>query len=294
MKIAFLQDFSIFTAGGGAELSDRAAFIEGTRRGHDMVLVNPENMNSWMGCDMAIISNATRFPKELLIKITHTIPTVLYHHDYYERCHYRLFFPVLDKCKTTCPNKKFSEDLFKDARLHIFLSPLHREQWLKVMPELEDAPYYLHPSPINTNLFKPLDVERKPNTVLGINSLLRFKGRDNVIQYAQEHSELDFTFVGAMEPGTKVPENCSVLARVPNEELPGMYSQAEYVIHLPTSVDPFCRVVAESKLCGAKLIVNKLVGCTSYKEFKKPRDEFAKWIDGAPKRFWMAIEGAVK
>jgi len=39
--------------------------------------------------------------------------------------------------------------------------------------------------------------------------------------------------------------------------------------------------------------VNKLVGCTSYKEFKKPRDEFAKWIDGAPKRFWDAVEVAV-
>lgn len=292
MKVAFYQDLNIFAVGGGAQLSDQSVFMEGIKRGHDVKLVLPETFNAidTSKFDLAIISNAVRFSREQLQKITQ-IPYVMYIHDYFPLCRYRLFFPAVDRCKK-CVNKEFATDLLTRSALNIFLSPAHKNLWAKIIPEVKQHPSYLHPSPIDVEMFKPLDVPRKVNSVIGVNVLLPFKGSANIIDYAEKHPEMSFTFVGGMEGNIQLPPNCKFIGPMPYEKLPELYSQSEYCIHLPSSVDPFCRVVAEAYLSGSKLIVNKNVGATSYKWFKS-REQVKKHVSESPKRFWREIEKVI-
>ena len=293
MKIAWVADHNPLEGqGGGAELSEKAVILEGIRKGYEINLFTPNTPqpNEVLNADFVIIGNASLWSPNFLFRIIEQQEVVNYIHDFFPLCHYRLYFPDLKKCKTTCPHLSYTKKMILNASLNIFLSPLHYKVWKRVLPELEDVPHYLHPSPVDVNEFQVLDVPKVLDSILGVNVLLSFKGKDNVLKYAQEHPDKTFTFIGGKEGNIKPLSNCHYLGGVPNAELVGMYSQSECVIHLPNTVDPFCRVVAEGKLCGAKIIGNKLIGALSYKEFGYGRDDFAKWIDGSPKRFWERIE----
>lgn len=312
MKVVFIADHNCLGGeGGGAEMSEREVIMEGIMRGYDIHIVSPSspilsanNLNQFLtfiaDVDLAVIGNASRFSRQLLEKITETTEYVFYVHDFFPLCHYRLYFPDLDKCKTTCKNLPFTKKFMLNSSLNIFLSPLHFRVWQRVIPELADAPYHLHPSTIDPERFRPLEVPKVPNSVLGVNSLLQFKGRDNVLDYAKHHPDKTFTFVGGIEPGTKLLPNCHYIGWVPQVEMPGMYAQSEYVVHLPSTVEPFSRICMEAYLCGAKIIGNKLIGAFSYPQFKSKskrkkynRDELAEWLVDGPKRFWKRLEGEV-
>jgi len=243
-----------------------------------------------------IIGNASRFPKRYLAKISEITEYVMFLHDQWPHCLYRAFYPDLQKCKTTCPYLPFSKKLLLNSALNIFLSPLHYRVYQRGIPELKSIEHYLH---VPTVRMKPVDgVQRIPNSVVGINVLWTFKGVENVLAYASGHPELTFTFYGGTDSPkilNTLPKNCVAMGRIPQEEMPGIYSQAQSFIHLPSHVMAAERTVIEAKLCGVpKLILNKLVGVTSYKQFRKlDRDEFAKWVGESHKRFWKKIEKEV-
>jgi glycosyltransferase involved in cell wall biosynthesis len=296
-KIAWIADYNPLEGqGGGAELSEKAVILEGIRKGHEINLFIPNTPqpNEVLNADFVIIGNASRWAPNLLSKVIEQQEVVNYVHDFSPLCHYRLFFPDLEKCKTTCPNLLFTKKMMLNSSLNIFLSPLHYKVWKRVLPELEDVPHYLHVSTVDTSLFKPLDVPKVPNSALCVNCLLKFKDLDNVIKYANENTDKTITCVGGKEDKLKLPQNIVYIGGVPNAQLPGMYSQTEAFFHCPSTVEPCGRSTIEAKLCGVpKLILNKLVGVASYKEFKYDREEFAQWVEDSPKRFWKAIEKEV-
>lgn len=292
-KIAWIADYNPLEGqGGGAELSEKAVILEGIRKGYEINLFTPNTPQpeEVLTADFVIIGNASRWAPNFLSRIIEQQEVVNYVHDFAFLCHHRLFYPDLKKCKTTCPHLPFTKKMMLNSSLNIFLSPLHYKVWKRVLPELEDVQHYLHPSPVDVNEFRVLDVPKVPNSILGVNVLLSFKGKENILKYVQEHSDKTFTFIGGKEGRIKLSSNCYYIGGVPNAEMVGMYNQSECVIHLPNTVDPFCRVVAEAKLCGAKIIGNKLIGALSYKEFGYDGGDFAKWVSKSPQRFWKKIE----
>ena len=295
-KISWIQDFNIFEPHGGAELSDKAVFKEGVKRGYDMELVNPEtaNIQNVISDDLVIISNASRYSPDFLSKIVETTEYVIYQHDFVFLCKWRLFYPDLDKCKNTCPVLPFTRKMMLNSSLNIFLSPLHYNVWKRVLPELKDIPHHLHVSTVDTSVFKPLDTPKVPNSVLCINCLLKFKDLDNIIEYAQKNPDKRITSIGGIEGGVKLPQNIAYMGGVQNTQLPQIYAQTEAFFHKPNTVEPCGRTTIEAKLCGVpNLILNNLVGVASYPQFKYERDKFAKWVQGGPKRFWAKIEKEV-
>lgn len=291
-KISWICDINpLSNANSGAELSEKMVINEGIRQGHDINIFTPQSgLNGSAATDFVIIGNASLFKREDLIKLAEIRPTIFYIHDFFPLCKYRLYYPDLEKCKTTCPNLDFTKEFMLSTVMNIFLSPLHKGLWESAIPELADHPSYLHPSPIDTSTFRLYNnIKRLEGTVVGVNSLLGFKGKENILAYVNDHSSTSFTFFGGKDPDVKLPPNATYLGPVPNYEMPGIFAQAESYIHLPSTCDPFCRTAVEAKLCGAKVITNKLVGATSYPEFRLPYDEFVDWISNSPKNFWTEV-----
>ena len=296
-KISWICDYDCMIGeGGGGELSERAVITEGIRRGHDIELCTPNtpNKNNVLKSDIAIIGNASRFPSQYLAQVSEQQEIVMYVHDFWPLCRHRLFYSALDKCKTTCPHLPFAKKMLLSSSLNIFLSPLHKKMWSRSIPDLFHTPSYLHVSPVDTKLFVPLDVPKIPNSTLCVNCLLKFKDLENVIKYAEENPERTITCVGAKEANVKLPPNVIPIGAVSQQELPGMYVQSEEFLHLPDYCEPCGRSVIEAKLCGVpKLVLNKLVGVASFKQFKYSRGEFAEWIDDSARRFWCELENEV-
>ena len=281
--------------GGGGELSEKVVIMEGIRRGHDIDMCTPNtpDKNSVFKSDIAVIGNASRFSPQFLAQVSEQQEIVNYIHDFWPLCKFRLFYSDLEKCKTICPNLPLAKKLLLSSSLNIFLSPLHKRIWLRAIPQLETKASYLHVSPVDTNLFVPLDVPKVPKSTLCINCLMKFKDLDNVITYAEEHPERTITCVGGQEKGVQLPPNIVPVGGVSQEELPGMYAQSEEFLHLPLYCEPCGRSTIEAKLCDIPLKLNKLVGVASYKEFKYSRDEFVEWIAGSARRFWRELEKEV-
>jgi len=293
MRVLWLQDIGPFCQQGGAQLSDHACILEGIRRGHEVVIGLPEYVREGAleHSDLVVVSNATRFDARFLVRAAERRPYVMYLHDYWPLCKYRLYYPMLEKCRR-CGSLGFARRMLLGSSLNVFLSPLHLDAWAFVIPELRGHPRHLHPSPVDTERFRPTGSRRVPNTVLGVNCLLPFKGAERVLEYAAQHPELSFTFVGA-RGNAKLPGNCRFLGYVPNERMPELYSTCEYFVHLPKSPQPCERTAIEAKLCGAKLIINPLVGAASYDWFRRDVETVRKHIRGAPAKFWESIEREV-
>lgn len=291
MRVGWLQDMDIHVMSGGAQLSDKTVFDEGSKRGHDMRLVMPHHLDVMdrLEFDLIVVSNATAFGDRMTPLLQQT-PYIFYIHDFWPLCSYRLYYPQLTKCKITCQNLQQTKQLLLNSVMNIFLSPLHFRAWCFAIPELKDHPHHLHPSPVDGRKFRPLEVPRASYSVMGLNSLLGFKGCENVLRYASEHTELNFTFYGAKEEGVELPSNCGYVGPVGQNLLPELYAQAEYFIHLPQVVDPFCRSFVEAKLSGCKLISNRNIGALSYPWMKKSREMVMKHLDKAPSVFWEKIE----
>lgn len=296
MKIAFLQDFDIFKPAGGAEISDRHAFVYALKKGHDMQLVNPESARGFSSdsFDLLIVSNTSRFPVDWLLQTVSTKPYIMYLHDYLFLCKYRLFYPMDEKCKK-CKNIDTAKKLLLNSALNIFLSPLHFRAWCFAIPELKDHPHHVHPSPIDFELFSPReDIKRNPNAGLCIN-VVEFKGSDNVIEYCKNHPDITWTFIGGIAKNVKLPPNCAHIGPVPHSKVPSMFAQASYYVELPSTPQPFERQTIEARLMGVPhIVVNKLVGSASYAWFNGDIETIKKHIGNAVPNFWKKIEGVMK
>ena len=263
-------------------MNDRALFTEGLRREKNLVLVNtPSLLNS----DKSIISNCVNFPPSVLNSALEQ-EAVFFFHDYIF-CKWRLFFPGQDKCKI-CKHALEHLALFQKAKGLIFLSPLHERVYLEQFPQLTEIPRALVPSALNTNLFNS-PPEPLKDTVLTINTLLPFKGRENILRFIREHNEFTFTVVGHDPDDTTLPKNARFCGLLKYKELIKLFATHEYYVELPETPQPFNRTCAEAKLAGCKVITNSLMGAASYPEFRD-KGRFKDLIDNAPETFWKFIE----
>jgi len=293
MRLIWVQDMDFMVLGGGAQLTDRAHYLEGVRRGHDIKIILPESISELeYSVEGVIISNASMFPVEVFQRYLDSgIPMIIFSHDYVPICKYRLFYPMQDGCKSCYLGERWLP-ILSEASLLIWLSPLHRESWMWLYPELAGVPYHLAPSPVDPTLF--YNMEREREGVVAVESLAPFKGRDHVLRWAEGHPEVEVTFVGGGSyPEGSLPPNCKSIGYVPYSEMNKLYNQHEALLHLPQSPSPFDRTVAEAYMAGCKVIGNSLVGALSYPWFKS-RQEVAEHCRSSSREFWEAIENVLR
>lgn len=293
MKIAWFQDMNPFEAEGGAQLNDRGMIKLGIKRGHDIEIFTPQNIGSKSleGTDLVIFSNITAFNKELIKEVSQMYPYIFHHKDF-NFYKYRLYFPQYeDHRKYYGIDFNFWNELLKNAKLNIWLAPLHRSSYYKIFPELKKYKSACIPSCIDITKFKPVEgIERIPNTVALINSLLPFKGRYLVYEYAIANPQLQFIFIGSDQTPINIP-NAKYIPYIKNTELPKILSQCEFFMHLPPGVEPFGRTCVEAMLSGCKIITNENNGAFSYKWMREGTlEERKQKLKEASLGFWEAVE----
>jgi len=294
MKLVWAQDFDFLTHGGGAQLTDRAHFLEGVRRGHDLSIWSPSSgMNLMDIKDEVVLASNPAFLSADVFKnmLDRGISYVWFLHDYLPLCKYRLFYPMRDSCKS-CYLKDRWLPILLQAKLIIWLSPLHRESWLWLCPELEGVPYHLAPSPVEVRRFYSVGIERRG--VVAVESLHPFKGRSHILKWAEEHSDVEVFFIGGNPtPHDFLPPNCRDIGVVPYEQMNEAYNHHEALLHLPQSPSPFDRTVVEAYLAGCRIIGNELIGALSWPAFREGREAVATMCRESPKKFWEAVEGVL-
>lgn len=289
MKVAWLQDMNPMAEAGGAQLNDRAKIIEGIRRGFDIRHVGPPGDNFYLDwADVFVVSNATAFSADYIAGATDTRkPVVWFIHDFANLCKVRLHYPMLERCMS-CYRKPRWIPMMEQAKILVWLSPLHRDAWLYATPELEGVNYLLNPSSVSPADFHPLNMPRKGT--LGVNGLLAFKGRKGIIEWAEENPGEPVTVVGPNpEPGP-LPPNIEVAPPVPPYLMNELYNRFERFLHLPDTIGPFDRVAAEALLAGCQVVANKNVGALSYPWFTS-RESVASHLETASSDFWETIAG---
>lgn len=297
MNITWIEDYNFLAIpAGGAEMSDRAAYLYGLQKGHNLQLLNPEStqMLSMDKSDLLVISNAARFDFNWILRAASLKPYILYLHDYFPICKYRLFYPMLEKCKK-CKNLEFTKPFVLKSALNVFLSPLHLDAWSFCIPEVKDHPYIIHPSPVDVDLFKPVPgVQRNPRAGIVINPA-EFKGFNNIIKYCETHRDITFTFVGGLPENARLSPNCAYTGRVPNERMPGMLAQASYYVELPDTPQPYNRTCLEARLMEVPhLILNDNIGALSYPWFRSDTETIRKEIREAVPKWWERVEAVMK
>jgi len=284
MKIAWLQDNNPFGTSAGAESTDRAHIIHGLREGHDVEVVLPGVGDvSW--ADLVIISNASNFPLQALCNLGR--PYVLFFHDYWALCRWRLYYPMQQKCLDCYLKPRYLPLLLGSEKI-IWLSPLHRGAWLFTYPELENHPYSLVPSSIDVNQFFDMGLAR--SGFIAVNSGQKCKGYERVGEWAEENRDQSLTLVGASEG--PMPPNVVAAGNIGGREMNKLYNQHETFLHLPQNPMPFDRTVAEAYLAGCKILGNELVGALSWPFMREePSREVAReFLGKASSMFWAAID----
>ena len=208
-------------------------------------------------------------------------------------CAYRLYLPLTEKCFTDCPEYPFWNEVYKKAELNIFLSPLHYDIHKERFGESVE-PHFLTPSGFD-DVDRFVDMKNgRSGTTCNLNGLLGFKGREQLFKYAGEHPEVAIDIGGSNMEGDKrldvdLPPNIRYVGPIQSSELPKFYNKYEFYIELHDRPQPFNRTIVESYLSGCKLIVNSLVGATSWPWFTD-RDSVRAHLKSAPSEFWVKLE----
>jgi len=292
MKVLWVQDMDPMVYPGGAELNDRAHIWEGVRRGHEVQVVGPEPNPQALDrpADLVVVSNSMSLPLDAYSRWRERrIPWVIFAHDYGPWvCKWRLFYPMEERCQTLCFLRARWGPILQEARLLIWLSPLHRWAWLYAYPQLEAHPHALVPSAVDVELFH--DLGRPRSGVVMVNSLAAFKGADNVIRWAEEHPDVQISHVGGNTEGRKVPPNVRDVGYVPQGKMNELLNSHETFLHLPSTPMPFDRTVVEAFLAGCRIEANELVGALSWDFFRQGREAVRQACQSAPQTFWQEVE----
>ncbi|MEW6613939.1 MAG: hypothetical protein AB1401_00485 [Thermodesulfobacteriota bacterium] len=278
-RVAWVQDWSTT---GGAELSNLEVIRVGRLLGFSIQQITPKNFDlKWLrSADLIVINNFFQFKDDQAKKVLELIfeknvPYVKYEHDHRE-----------------IERLGLSRRLFGKSRLNVFISPLQEKGHRKV---IEVDPCIVLPLAYDTHRFcnGGEDVRKKNTVVSTTGKLWNSKGLMNIYAFVMNRPDLIFDVYSIKNDiisqllGNK--KNVRLHEPIPIEQMPNVYRQAEYVIHLPTYPEACGRSVVEGVLCGCKPVVNELCGVASY-DWWGDRKKLVDAVKKAPYKFWKAID----
>lgn len=264
MRLGWLHDFKLEDRLGGAQLNN-AAMAEAAPDWAEVVRCYPgEDVPD---CDAYVLHNV-KFFSQLALRRATDKPHVKAEHDLWD-----------------CPQwwqKYWVAPVMNAAEAVIFLSPLHREAFLREHSGVKPKKTYLVPSPIVPTRFTP-GVKTAGTCWLG--EFQPHKGIEAACTWAAEHGPVDFYGFGPHPPSGA---NVNLEGALPYERVPGMLARYERFLFLPEWVEAFGRTVAEAALSGCELVCNDRVGAFSWGW--ETREEWAEGVGTASERFWGILE----
>ena len=276
-QVAWLSDYTLEDRPGGCQETNQVMINAGKELGLNIETVRPKDCENWeldkfKEYKLIIINNLTLFPAKTLNYIIDNCKYIRYEHDY----------ASLDRLKEI-------PKLFDNSVANIFLSPLHRNQFIKRV-RLEYKKIHLQPSPVLG--FKSLDIEREKDLIVYAGLLSYGKGLRNVVDFMNRNKDLRLE-VYSWNHADYIHEfnttNIKFIGAKKNEELIEVYNKANYFIHMPDWQEPFGRAVMEAYYSGCNLLLNNKLGCRSYDWDWTNHDEMIERNNNHANDFWDFI-----
>ena len=278
-KVAWIQDYH---KDGGAELSSQVVVRIGAMCGFDIVGITPDNFNMDLikESEIAIINNCFEFSNDQFNQILGVLfngkKYVKYEHDHRE----------------INLRSGIGKRLFENSKMNIFISPQHRKNHEVAFGDCIKNKSIALPLAIRTTRFIPVSgVDRKENSYI-IPSYRKCK--ENVDTFIKEHPEYSYTVCGEMD-NCQLP-NVKNLGAILITDMAKLYSEHQYMLHLPLKPGGGERVVFESILCGCEPLTNENALHTSWSEewdYRDPKVLRSK-LDVAPHQFWREVNRIVQ
>ena len=263
-NIAFVRDTPLHSI-GGAELSDCMAVKAGRDLGYNVRVFDRDTpadlMHSLFDYDLIILSNIWELGNEhldIIKKAIKVVPFVKCEHDH----------RAIDQFG----HHPFTQQLYKESRLNVFVSPDHQDDYRQAF----GVDGVCVPPLIDVDLFQANGTKRHLNTALvGTPPKADKKELENFIK---KNKNLKFDYM------TK---------NVPHDQMPGLYSQYECLVHLPQRKWSCERIIFEAALCGCKVVANSNAEGMSWGRDLTDQAGLRAWIKEAPAVFWKEIEGVI-
>lgn len=275
MKFLFISDYSLKHTKGGAQRSNDLIINKGLKLGHEVTLFNYDS-------DLNILNeNYDHIISSNLERISHSLPTVV---DWLTKIpnHSRLEH---DKCSYLHPHKR--QALFSNCKNTFFLSEYHHHLFINSYGNYFNNVRIVL-DPIDTDVF--FDKHNvKENKVLNVGFMHYLKGTETFLSYAISHPEINFVMAGwgsaVYELAAKNCKNIEFLGSVAYDQMPDLYNKYTDLFYVPVVEEPFCRSVAEAKLCGMRITTNENIGCL-HELARIGEDKFKYNCKNAAEQFW--------
>ena len=269
LRLGWLHDHRLEERPGGAQLNE-TIMAKAAPCWVEIVRCYPGQMRA---ADAYVLHNVKFFSRDEL-EIALSKPYIKIEHDYWncvQRWQRDWVLPVMN-----------------GARAVIFLSPLHRDVWLR-RPGMRPQRVFLVPSPLEPEPW--LAAARQAKERRGVIWLGEFQPHKGVVEacrWAARHEPVDVYGFGPLHPqGPGV----HVRGYLAYKDVPATLARYKRFLFLPRWQEPFGRTVAEAVLAGCELICNANVGALSWGW--KTREEWAAAVSEAPQLFWKIVRGVL-
>lgn len=265
-KVAWISDRKFPDYDGGAEKVDYMIRELGKKLG---LQIDHHTENPGDGYDAYILGNTHLWPPEKIVDMMNFKKFAYFRHD-----------PLV---------RDYTWHLVKQAHVMIFPSPGLR-------------PFYETRIPLTRVMYQPwASIEEewnkyalspmKEDHILYIGDLNRYKGIQNIMRYATDHPEMKFKIYGRnIENVVFNQPNIQYFGWLPENKIPEILGKAKTWIQLPGMIDPFPQMFIKAYLSGCEIIVNKNLGCLSYKDWdwNNPED-IKKKLKEYQDTFWQRL-----
>ncbi|RJP27688.1 MAG: hypothetical protein C4533_07225 [Candidatus Omnitrophota bacterium] len=174
--------------------------------------------------------------------------------------------------------------LYRESKLNIFVSPLHRNIALKMLGQDVIDPSYVMKPIVDTRRFRDMQETRDIEN-LYIGPLNEAKGIENIRNLFPGG---DITLIGDIGE-ERYRQYGDYIGHVAYSEIHKYFNRAKNFVFLPEWPEPMGRVVIEAALCGCNLITNDNVGALSFNfDIRDPSN-----FDNVLEEIWDMIEGII-
>jgi len=305
---------------GGGEMISRRLLEEGLVRGHDIRVssVRPDGVELHDSPHLSLLIDIFNFGHTLtslgawrgfsqrfIDDVTRQSPFVHLTNAYVDVCNLP-YLPCSGNCAEFCPIKptlgaldrliirdwgktcfarlQSVKNLYENAALNVYLSPLHRHVTETLLGSEKLPPSFILKPLIETSRFSNLEMERDIE-YLFVGVVGEAKGLEVM---RERFRDKDIHFIGRCAPGVELDFG-KHLGHVPYADVPTYMNRAKNFVFLPRWPEPQGRVVAEAALCGCNIVGNENVGALSFDMNLADPQNYVGVEDG----FWQTLERLV-
>jgi hypothetical protein len=309
MKVGIVSFANPIAWNGGGELYTRELMKEGRDRSHEISLYAmwptpslPENRDQdiWIIID---VHNLPGFQRRIDQRVRRHLPTESRRfHSILDKARSQKFVHIDNAYVDSCDlgylpcngnvdgdlctvvsghqcHRISSREIYDDAKLCFFLSPLHREVHLRLHPGIADKSDVIRPT------LDPLPfIEAR--TTAGVRDIdLLFAGAYTPAKGADTMATMAHLTIASPHPISRPFAGTAIIGTKP-DAMASLYGRAKRFFFHPTWPEPFGRVIAEAALSGCELDVSGSIGALSFD--LHPSDPVL--YTGAAIDFWKTVE----